>query len=120
MHLHLFDGELFKEMLAAKVTEKTTDAAGEEVETWALNDDTDADYEQQLAAEHKVLKRDGRRQPRERWIPVTAGAANHYLDCEVMQLALAHVARVDLLTDKPRSSKPFERVRIIGKPIRTY
>ena len=38
-------------------------------------------------------------------MPVSAGAANHYFDCEVLQFAMADMQRVDLLPE-PKSEAP--------------
>lgn len=49
-------------------------------------------------------------------MPISASAADHYWDCEVMQFALADMNRVDLLQPerpepppKPREPSRFER-----------
>jgi len=60
---------------------------------WQLNSAVEEQYLQHLAAEHKVLIKG-----EWVWMPKTAGAANHWGDCEVYQVAGAEIARVDLLT----------------------
>lgn len=85
--------EHYKDRLFAMVTAATKGTA-----IWELNAENDEDYNQQLASEHKILIREGRKAPVERWQLVTAGARNHYLDAEVYQLAMADIARVDLIS----------------------
>lgn len=108
---HVWSNLHFKDLLAAEFERTVPDvdpATGEERATmpaWLLNDQQDPDYNKQMASEHKVLDRKGRGRPVERWLPVTTGAANHYWDCEVMQLVLSQIARVELL-GPPRPAGP--------------
>lgn len=80
-----------------------------DVAAWELNDHDDDEYNRQMASEHKVLVRKGRTQV-ERWVPVKGGAANHYWDCEVYNLALAKMHEQVLLgpppPPKPRQTDP--------------
>ncbi|MGE0481264.1 MAG: terminase gpA endonuclease subunit [Phycisphaerae bacterium] len=69
------------------------------VEQWSLNDANDADYNRQMTSEHKVLVRKAGGRQVEAWTPISAGAANHYWDCEVAQFALADMLRADLLIE---------------------
>lgn len=109
IYLHLLDVGYFKDLLAGMVRNKLEDGSDQ----WLLNDADDPDYNQQMASEQKVLKRKGRSTPYWIWEPVIDGAANHYWDCEVYQLALADIARVDLI--RPPSltapAAPVERKR---------
>ena len=102
--LHEIDVAQFKDRLASKIGQ------GEGV--WALNDDADEQYARQMSAEHKVMVRSRGKQI-ERWVRASAGAPNHYWDCEVLQLALAETERVDLLDDGPVTQplKWSERIR---------
>lgn len=93
IYLHLLDVGYFKDLLAGMVRNKLEDGSDQ----WLLNDAHDPDYDRQMASEQKVLKRKGRSMPYWRWEPVIDGAANHYWDCEVYQVAMADIARVDLL-----------------------
>ena len=101
--LTLLDSNHFKDRLACaieaeipEIDRRTGEVVGS-VEQWALNAANDPDYNRQMASEHKVLaRRPGGRQA-EVWMPISAGAANHYWDCEYMQFALADMLRVDLL-----------------------
>lgn len=102
--LHRLDTDYYKNMLASLVMRKdeevdyeTGQVVAEDQDVWRLNSLNDPDYNAQMASEHRVLVRKGRARPVERWEPVTAGAANHYWDCEYYQIAMADIARVDLI-----------------------
>lgn len=106
-YLNFFDANTFKDWLAGQIAAQVD---GEDV--WELNAHDDADYNRQMAAEHKVVVREGRKRAAERWVKRSDGAQNHYFDCEVMQAALARIARVDLLSiaGTPRASWKQRRV----------
>jgi phage terminase large subunit GpA-like protein len=61
---------------------------------WLINKLTTDEYLHHLAAEQKVRDR---KSGKFIWQPVSAGAANHYLDCEVYNCAGAEIAQVSLL-----------------------
>jgi len=115
--LHLLDTQHFKDLLNSKIGGKIEDvdpATGEargEVEAWLLNDENDDDYNRQLAAEHKVVVPTGRGRLLELWVPITEGAANHYLDCECYLMALAHM-NMALLTQGRRQRKSWRERRV--------
>jgi hypothetical protein len=73
---------------------------------WALNSQNDPDYNRQMASEHKVLTRLSNNRQAEVWMPISSGAANHFWDCEVMQLALADMQRVDLFVHEKPHKQP--------------
>ena len=75
------------------------DEDGDEPEVWLLNRSNDEDYDLQLSNVHKVALQEGS-QLVERWVPVSAGAADHYWDCEVYQVAAAYMARVHMLPSR--------------------
>lgn len=104
--LTLIDTGHFKDWLTGLMSEKLPPASpgGPEAETWALDSRVDPDYIAQLCSEHKVIVREGRGRTVERWVQLTAGAANHFWDCETYLLALAHMVRVDQLRAPPPSS----------------
>lgn len=83
-------GDLLNEMVHQGVTD-------DEEETWLLNRQDDDEYNTQLSNVQKRLMRSGRGPGIEVWEPVEIGAANHYWDCEVYQVAAAYLARVHLL-----------------------
>jgi phage terminase large subunit GpA-like protein len=89
--LYLLNVGYFKDVLARRIGLKAT-----EPDAWELHRDIGEDYRRQMASEHKVLMRQGRQQVA-RWVPVTAGAANHLWDCETMQMAAAQIAHVETL-----------------------
>lgn len=116
--LHLVDVGHFKDVLAERIRQdwpEGLDAAfsdeieafgGEPPDLWGLDATEDHQYEREMTSEHKVLMRSARGKVEPRWVPITAGAANHYWDCEVYQCAMAWVLRVDL------SPVPREVVRM--------
>jgi hypothetical protein len=65
-------------------------------ERWLVHRDITEEYCQHLASEHKIHVRKGLVME-EQWKPVTDGAANHYLDCEVYNVVGAQVGGVDLI-----------------------
>lgn len=64
---------------------------------WLINRDTPEDYFKHLAAEHKVRHiKTGRLI----WKPINEQTPNHYLDCEVYQLAASEITGVANLPDE--------------------
>ncbi len=97
--LHMVDSASFKDFLEAKIRQTTEiqnplKNKSEKCDIWQLNNKNDEDYNRQLSNEHKVLFKSGSGPPIEVWQTLTSGAANHYRDCEVYQLAAAHMAGV--------------------------
>jgi phage terminase large subunit GpA-like protein len=95
--LYLLNTEVFKDTLAQFISEKPG-GFGE----WLLNDEQDEEYLQQMSSEHKVVV--DRRTGFTAWQKVTTGAANHYWDCEYMQIAGADI--VDLRSAHEIISSP--------------
>lgn len=62
-------------------------------ERWTPHRDADDDYCRQVVAEQKVWDQ---QQKMELWKPKTMKAANHYLDCEAIQCALASHRHMDV------------------------
>lgn len=91
--LHHVDVGWFQDLLDSRLDMKRQVldvATGEETEEpiWQLNAEDDPDYNRQLASMHKIVVNPRSREMR--WVTKTAGAANHYRDCEVEQIALAY------------------------------
>lgn len=60
---------------------------------WNLNRDTSSEYCKQVTSEHQVwvnVKRNNRKVRIKKWDTKREGADNHFLDCEVYNLAAAH------------------------------
>jgi phage terminase large subunit GpA-like protein len=93
VHLWIVDTGAFKDELAADIAQPAG-ASGE----FLLHAETGADYCRQMSSEQKVLVKEGAGMPRERWIPKTAGAANHLWDAETYCRAAAWQKRVWLWT----------------------
>lgn len=65
---------------------------------WNLYGEVEEDYLKQFCAEQKVKERNRKTgQVIELWKPKTAGAANHYKDCEVYAAAAAELLRLQWL-----------------------
>jgi phage terminase large subunit GpA-like protein len=84
--LHTLNTQLLKDRLSVF----RSDTKGR----WLLNSAVDEEYLKQLAAEHKVMIKGVYR-----WEKKSVGGANHFLDCEVYQIAGADIRRIDMLTD---------------------
>lgn len=82
--------------LLADMINRGVEEGDEREETWLLNKEDDEDYNLQLSSMHKVMLQEGR-QLVERWVPMERGSLNHLWDCEVYMIALALMARVDML-----------------------
>ncbi len=101
---HLAD--LMTDQISAGTTEE--DARPEQ---WLLNKADDDDYNLQLSNMHKITIAT-KAGLEERWMPVESGAANHYWDCEVYQIAAAYMARVHLLPPRDEVDRMLrERAR---------
>lgn len=77
------------------------------VPQWFIPQDIDEDYLTQMVSEQKVIdtkKSTGRFI--ERWITIPEGAANHYWDCEVGNIAMAELKklRFNLKDDKDKTA----------------
>ena len=82
---------VYKDLLSSRI-QKTE----EDDDYWGLHNEKDRDYLAQMASEHKVLEGQGKNQ-KFIWKTKTSGAANHYWDCEVYQIAGAEYLRASSL-----------------------
>lgn len=87
MQLVLVDGGKYKDMIASRL--RRPNGKG----SWMVHKDTDREYAEQIAAEHKITERKNGR-PVQRWVVKTSHAANHFLDAEVYAAAAADVLEV--------------------------
>jgi len=71
---------------------------------WHIFDNISNDYVNQLCGERKIILVDKGGRGYEEWRPVTQGAKNHYLDCEVYATAAADIISVWQLRDSDRDS----------------
>jgi len=84
---------------------------------WHLFANPSDEYLRQFCAEHKILIRNRRTgRTREEWKPISEGAANHYLDCEVYAAAAADMIRVsamrkeqEITTHRPKKSQESDK-----------
>lgn len=105
--LVLVDGGKYKDMIAARM-QKDTGSSG----CWMVHAGCDQEYAEQVTAEHKVNVKANGGKIKQRWVPKTSHAANHYLDTEVYAFAAAdmlgvrtlHLAEVE--EEKPAQSDP--------------
>jgi len=67
---------------------------------WHLPTDATDDYCEQVIAESRVVKANGD------VVWVRSKKANHYLDCEVLNAAAAHMLSVHSIVRRPRADKP--------------
>lgn len=79
---------------------------------WLLPSDTTEDYCAQLLAESRVIKPNGR------VIWVRAKSANHYLDCEALNAAAAHLLNVHVL-ERKAEKKAAPPAPVAMDPFRT-
>lgn len=106
--LHVLHTQALKDILARLVALEA--AAGGAPEEWELCGDLPEDYFRQLQAEHKVFIRKGTG-GMELWQKKSHGTANHFLDCEVYNLAGAVIARVDTIPEEATLVREREQVR---------
>ena len=69
---------------------------------WNLPSDASDDYCEQLVAESRITKANGR------IVWVRSKKANHYLDCEALNAAAAHLLNLHMLKRKPAGAKKVE------------
>ena len=119
--LHLLDvghwNDVLDSAISAQCEVPDTDT-GEvhEEDLWQLNAQDDDEYNRHLGNMEKVLIRDGKKRPVERWIPKTSGARVDLRDCEVYQFALAEIARVDLLPPAHVMAEERKRMQQAAPP----
>ncbi len=105
--LVLVDGSKYKDMIASRLHQPNGTGS------CMVHADCDAEYAQQLTAEHKVAEGTGARR-RLVWKPKTSHADNHYLDARVYATAAADIRGARSLTSdithqkQPEPSKTNE------------
>jgi phage terminase large subunit GpA-like protein len=98
MTLVLVDGGKYKDMIAARMRRENGRGS------WMVFAGCDLEYATQVTAEHKITERSGGRE-NQKWVPKTAHAANHYLDCEVYAAAAADILEVRTLGKRLEESE---------------
>ena len=98
------DTGVYKDLLSSRIKTKEDDP-----DYWGLHNEKDGDYLAQITSEHKVLEGQGKSQHFS-WKTKTAGAANHFFDCEVYQNAAAVFLRVDSLPSVASIMKASEDI----------
>ncbi len=91
--LYHLDTTYFKDKLHRMIHPETADAA-----QWFICKEPSEAYINQLCSEHKVLKRTSKKNVKVSvWEKKTSAAQNHYWDCEVYQLLVAEILRLDMM-----------------------
>lgn len=94
--LYLLDTAQFKDRLTRLIGDP-------DQSKWLPSHDVNEDYCFQMTSEHKVFVR---AQKRWVWMKVSAGASNHYWDCEVYQAAAAYIDKAGTRQGISEQSKP--------------
>lgn len=88
MNLVLIDTGKYKDMIAARMQRKNGSGS------WMVYQGCDREYAEQVTAEHKVNVKMGNGKVKQEWQLKTSHGDNHYLDCEVYNLAAADIMGV--------------------------
>ncbi len=106
MQLVICDGSYYKDFIFNRLNREDEDA-------WFVYDGCDAEYAQQVTAEHKILKKVNGRDVWV-WAKKRSGIDNHYLDCEVYCSCAADVmGAFDLL--HPEESEEIQVTTTSGE-----
>ncbi len=97
LQLWHLDSDFFKSFVHARLEWPEDQPGG-----FHLSQNTDDDYLKQITAEAKVIKPSGQSV----WVKIRKD--NHYLDCEYMNVAAAHILQVDKLTEDIHINKQDE------------
>jgi len=94
------DTNYYKDKLHRQMHPESMDDA-----SWFVFNEPGEDYIKQMCSEHKVPKRAGKKKIRiSVWEQKTSAAQNHYWDCEVYQLLVSDILRLDML-ENPDGSR---------------
>lgn len=106
MQLIIVDGGQFKDSIASRMRRPNGNGS------WMVFQGIDEEYCKQVTAEHKVSERQANGQTRLVWKEKYSHADNHYLDCEVYDMAAAEICGVRSLhlqeEKKEQSTRPAE------------
>lgn len=91
MNLVLVDTGKYKDMIAARMQKPNGSGS------WMVYQGCDREYAEQVTAEHKVNVKMGNGKTRQEWQLKTSHGDNHYLDCEVYNMAAADILGVRTL-----------------------
>ena len=101
--LVLVDGDAYKDMIAGRMRRENGRGS------WMVYEGCDAEYAQQVTAEHKINVKSSAGNVRQVWRPKGSHIDNHYLDCEVYALAAADYKGVRTLHLEGGEIKPIGR-----------
>lgn len=97
VYLNEFAADHYKDRLAKWIASPGAERR------WTIDAGADEDYDRQMCGEAKIATPRATKGKRERW---EKRGPNHYWDCEVMQVVMAEIMRVDLLSEtKPAPRK---------------
>lgn len=95
VNLCSIDTTSFKEEFLITLSKgKTEEGFNIGLATWFLHEETESEYARQLTAEIAVEETDGKGKPHRVWKRIRKD--NHYLDCEVYQLAARRILMPDI------------------------
>lgn len=91
MNLVMVDGGKYKDMIAGRM--KKPNGRG----SWMVYQGCDREYAEQVTAEHKINVKNSNGTVTQKWELKRSHADNHYLDCEVYDMAAADILGVRTL-----------------------
>lgn len=91
--LYIVNGDSYKDLIASRVRRPLGQGC------WMVFNGCDREYAEQVTAEHKIVTNKNGRNI-ESWVPKTAHADNHYLDCEVYAALAADLLQVRYLQEE--------------------
>ncbi|MFA6038442.1 MAG: terminase gpA endonuclease subunit [Legionellales bacterium] len=93
MRLIIVNTERYKNLIASRLNRPNGKGS------WMVYKNCDVEYAKHIVSEKKLKVKKGSVEV-ETWTPITKGAANHYLDCEVYAAVAAELMQVRFLTDE--------------------
>ncbi|SEU24260.1 Phage terminase, large subunit GpA [Lacrimispora sphenoides] len=105
MQLVLIDGGQFKDSIMARMQRENGTGS------WMVYKGCDEEYASQVTSEHKVMVKAANGAKRIQWVLKKSHGDNHYLDCEVYNMAAAEilgVRRLHLEGDTEQQQNPTE------------
>lgn len=105
MQLVLVDGGQYKDSITARM--KRDNGTG----SWMVYKGCDEEYAQQVTSEHKILTKDKSGKTRLQWVRKKSHGDNHYLDCEVYDMAAAEILGVRTLHLNQEDQEKQEKVK---------
>lgn len=105
MQLVLVDGGQYKDSITARMRRENGTGS------WMVYKGCDEEYAQQVTSEHKILTKDKSGKTRLQWVRKKSHGDNHYLDCEVYDMAAAEILGVRTLHLNQEDQEKQEKVK---------